>query len=174
LLLTWCGFDVDAKEKEIAQIEQTIVAPDFWSDASAAQQKMRHLAELKKTVGQWRSLENKTVELSELMTLEEESPSPTLGAEIEAEMSLLTKHLDDLEFKLVFASPYDLRNAILSIHAGAGGVESQDKKRNTGNFRRLRLWLSQERAWGAPAYPAFALRFRPCPSHIVCPSRGVA
>lgn len=124
--MTWCGFDVDAKEKEIAQIEQTIVAPDFWSDASAAQQKMRHLAELKKTVGQWRSLENKTVELSELMTLEEESPSPTLGAEIEAEMSLLTKHLDDLEFKLVFASPYDLRNAILSIHAGAGGVESQD------------------------------------------------
>ena len=124
--MIWCGFDVAAKEKEIAEIEQTIVAPDFWSDAAAAQQKMRRLAELKKAVGQWRALENKTVELSELMTLEEESPSPTLGAEIETEMVQLTRHLDDLEFKLAFASPYDLRNAILSIHAGAGGVESQD------------------------------------------------
>jgi len=122
----WCGFDVAAKEKEIAKIEQTIVAPDFWSDAVAAQQKMRHLADLKKTVGQWKAMESKTAELAELMTLEEESPSPTLGAEIEAEMAQLTKHLDDLEFKLAFASPYDLRNAILSIHAGAGGVESQD------------------------------------------------
>ena len=116
----WCGFDVAAKEKEIAKIEQTIVAPDFWSDAVAAQQKMRHLADLKKTVGQWKAMESKTAELAELMTLEEESPSPTLGAEIEAEMAQLTKHLDDLEFKLAFASPYDLRNAILSIHAGAG------------------------------------------------------
>jgi len=123
---TWCGFDVAAKEKEIAEIERAVVAPDFWDNASAAQEKMRRLAELKKTVGQWRALERKAAELGELMTLEEDSPSPTLGAEIEAEMAQLTAHLDDLEFKLAFASPYDLRNAILSIHAGAGGVESQD------------------------------------------------
>ena len=87
---------------------------------------MRRLAELKKTVGQWRTLERKAAELEELITLEEDSPSPTLGAEIEAEMAQLAAHLDDLEFKLAFASPYDLRNAILAIHAGAGGVESQD------------------------------------------------
>ena len=122
----WCVFDVAAKEKEIAEIDQAIVAPDFWDDAVAAQEKMRRLAELKKTVGQWRALERKAAELAELMTLEDDSPNPTLGAEIEAEMAHLTAHLDDLEFKLAFASPYDLRNAILSIHAGAGGVESQD------------------------------------------------
>jgi peptide chain release factor 2 len=123
---TWCVFDVAAKEKEIAEMEQAVVAPDFWKDAAAAQAKMRRLAEIKKTVGQWRTLERKAAELAELMTLEEDSPSSTLGDEIEAEMSHLTAHLDDLEFKLAFASPYDLRNAILSIHAGAGGVESQD------------------------------------------------
>lgn len=123
---TWCGFDVAAKEKEIAEIERAVVAPDFWDDAASAQTKMRKLSELKKTVGQWRALERKAAELAELITLEEDSPSPTLDAEIEAEMSQLTAHLDDLEFKLAFASPYNLRNAILSIHAGAGGVESQD------------------------------------------------
>jgi peptide chain release factor 2 len=87
---------------------------------------MRQLAELKKTAGQWRSLEHKAEELSELMALDEASPSPSLEAEIAAEMKTLTAHLDEMEFKLAFASPYDLRNAILSIHAGAGGTESQD------------------------------------------------
>jgi peptide chain release factor 2 len=87
---------------------------------------MRQLADLKKTVGQWRALERKAEELSELMSLDEASPSPSLEDEIASEMKALTAHLDELEFKLAFASPYDLRNAILSIHAGAGGTESQD------------------------------------------------
>lgn len=126
LATTWCVFDVAAKEREIAEMERAIVTPNFWDDAATAQAKMRRLADLKKTVGQWRILERKAAELAELITLEEDSPSPTLGAEIEDEMTQLTAHLDDLEFKLAFASPYDLRNAIMSIHAGAGGVESQD------------------------------------------------
>ena len=102
------------------------MAPDFWGDAAAAQIKMRRLAELKKTTGQWRALEHKASELGELMSLDEASPSPSMETEIEAEMNTLTAHLDDLEFKLAFASPYDLRNAIISVHAGAGGTESQD------------------------------------------------
>ncbi len=124
--MIWCVFDVAAKEKEITEIERAIVAPDFWGDAASAQANMRRLAELKKTVSRWRALECKAAELEELMTLEEDSPNPSMGAEIEDEMSHLASQLDDLEFKLSFASPYDLRNAILSIHAGAGGVESQD------------------------------------------------
>jgi peptide chain release factor 2 len=87
---------------------------------------MRHLADLKKTVGQWRSLECKAAELAELIAIDEESPSPSLESEIEMEMAQLASHMDELEFKLAFGSPYDLRNAILSIHAGAGGTESQD------------------------------------------------
>jgi len=122
----WCAFDIAAREKEIAEIEKAVIAPDFWDDAAAAQERMRRLADLKKTVGQWRALEHKAAELAELMALDEGSPSPTLEAEIEAEMKQLTAHLDDLEFKLAFVGPYDLRNAILAIHAGAGGVESQD------------------------------------------------
>jgi peptide chain release factor 2 len=124
--MIWCVFDVAAKEKEITEIERAIVAPDFWGDAASAQVKMRRLAELKKTVSRWRALEGKAAELEELMTLEEDSPNPSMGSEIEDEMSHLASQMDDLEFKLSFASPYDLRNAILSIHAGAGGVESQD------------------------------------------------
>ncbi len=122
----WCVFDIAAKEKEISELEKTIIAPNFWDDAGGAQKTMRRLADIKKTVDQWRALENKTRELAELITLEEDSLSPMLEDEIKAEMEQLTAQLDDLEFALAFSSPYDERNAILSIHAGAGGVESMD------------------------------------------------
>ena len=124
--MIWCVFDVTSMEKEIAELEQIIVLPDFWDDANAAQGKMRRLSELNKSVGQWRAIERKAAELEELILLDESSPAPDMEAEITVEMAQLIDALDDMEFKLAFASPYDVRNAILAIHAGAGGVESQD------------------------------------------------
>jgi peptide chain release factor 2 len=84
------------------------------------------MAELKKTVDRWRALESKVRELSELVMLDEGSPDSTLEDEILSEMAQLSSQLDEMEFALAFAGPYDARNAILSIHAGAGGVESMD------------------------------------------------
>ena len=124
--MIWCVFDVTSMEKEITELEQIIVLPNFWDDANTAQGKMRRLAELNKSVGQWRTIERKAAELEELILLDESLPTPDMEAEITAEMDQLIDTLDDMEFKLAFASPYDVRNAILAIHAGAGGVESQD------------------------------------------------
>ena len=124
--MIWCVFDVTSMEKEIAELEQIIVLPSFWDDANAAQGKMRRLSELNKSVGQWRAIERKAAELEELILLDESSPAPDMEAEITVEMAQLIDTLDDMEFKLAFASPYDVHNAILAIHAGAGGVESQD------------------------------------------------
>ncbi|MCL1885951.1 MAG: peptide chain release factor 2 [Dehalococcoidia bacterium] len=118
--------DITSVEKEIAELEQAIVAPAFWDDASAAQGTMRQLAELKKKAGQWRAIEQKAAELEELLLLDEETPGSGIEAEISDELARLVAALDDMEFKLAFASPYDVRNAILAIHAGAGGVDSQD------------------------------------------------
>ena len=122
----WCVFDVLSKEKEISVLEQLAATPDFWDDVIVAQEKMRRLAEVKKIVGQWRTVESKVDELEELVLLMEESSTIGIEKEFLKELSSITDSLDALEFNLVFASPYDLRNAILSIHAGAGGVDSQD------------------------------------------------
>jgi len=85
---------------------------------------MRRLAELKKAVQRWRELEGKAVDIAELITLAAEDTS--LQAEIQSELDELAAHIEELEFQLAFGSEYDTRNAILAIHAGAGGTESQD------------------------------------------------
>ncbi len=85
---------------------------------------MRQLAEHTKVVEKWRGLEKKLAELAELTPLAEEDGS--LATEIEAEIEKIALLLDALEFEAAFSSEYDARNAILAIHAGAGGTESQD------------------------------------------------
>ena len=85
---------------------------------------MRQLAGQKKVVNRWRELERKVADLSELVSLAEEDTS--LKEEIQSEMEKVSSHLDELELEAAFSSEYDARNAILAIHAGAGGTESQD------------------------------------------------
>jgi peptide chain release factor 2 len=85
---------------------------------------MRQLAEQKKVVERWRDLEKKLVDIAEALPLAEEEPS--FREEIEAEVETVASRLDELEMERAFSSQYDARNAILDIHAGAGGTESQD------------------------------------------------
>ena len=85
---------------------------------------MRRLSEAQKVVEQWRGLEKRVADIIELIPLAEADTS--LQAEIQAEAEAVTSRLDELELELAFSSEYDARNAILAIHAGAGGTESQD------------------------------------------------
>ncbi len=85
---------------------------------------MRRLAGRKKTVEQWRSLERKLTDITESLPLAVEDTS--FRDEIAGELEALVSHLDNLELELSLGGEYDARNAILTIHAGAGGTESQD------------------------------------------------
>ncbi len=85
---------------------------------------MRRLAEQKKVVAKWRELEEKVNDTAELISLAEEDSS--LRLEIQSEIEKLASRLDEMELEVAFSSEYDARNAILAIHAGAGGTESQD------------------------------------------------
>ena len=73
---------------------------------------------------QWRNLEKKLADITESIPLAAEDAS--FREEIETELEALVSDLDDLELELAFSGEYDARNAILSLHAGAGGTESQD------------------------------------------------
>jgi len=85
---------------------------------------MRQLAEAKKVVQRWRELERRVADIAELISLAEEDAS--LRVEIQSEVEEVASRLDELELEIAFSSEYDARNAILAIHAGAGGTESQD------------------------------------------------
>jgi len=86
---------------------------------------MRQLSQGRKVVQQWRELEERVADIAELLSLAGEEDT-SLGTEIQAEVEKVTSRLDELELELAFTSEYDARNAILAIHAGAGGTESQD------------------------------------------------
>ena len=85
---------------------------------------MRQLAEQKKVVETWRGLEKRVVDIAELISLSADDAS--LQLEIQSEIEQVTSQLATLEFQLSFSGEYDTRNAILAVHAGAGGTESQD------------------------------------------------
>jgi peptide chain release factor 2 len=105
-------------------LEKKTAIPGFWNDQVGAQKIMRQLAEYQKTVEKWRELEKKVADIAELIEFAEEDTH--LQKEIGTELDGLANSLDELEFRLAFTSEYDARNAILAIHAGAGGTESQD------------------------------------------------
>ena len=106
---------------------------------------MRRLAEHKRVVNRWRELERKMTEVAELISLAEEDSlqkrpwvtdttepaslvkdDTALRLDIQSEVDRLSSLLDELELERAFSDKYDTRGAILTIHAGAGGTESQD------------------------------------------------
>lgn len=95
-------------------------------DQAKAQGVMRRLADNRKLVEQWRGVEKRVADTRELLSLAAEEEDDHLEVEMQSEVEEMAAHLDELELDLALSDEYDARNAILSIHAGAGGTESQD------------------------------------------------
>ena len=87
---------------------------------------MRRLAELRDTVESWQSFRMRAQSLLELVQIAQEEDDSSLEAALDEEASSLESELRRLEFDVVFSGDYDNRTAILALHAGAGGTESQD------------------------------------------------
>jgi peptide chain release factor 2 len=102
------------------------VKPDFWLDQSQAQSVMRQISYDKNIVNTLRNLERRVDDLTEMVNLSIDEKNASLQVEIRYEVGEVTKNLDKLEIQLILNDEYDERDAILAIHAGAGGTESQD------------------------------------------------
>jgi len=87
---------------------------------------MRQLASLNERAGVWRALERRVAEARELFELAQAEEDAEMTAHVAEEAEAIERELDRLEHELAFGGPYDTRNAILAVHAGAGGTESQD------------------------------------------------
>jgi peptide chain release factor 2 len=85
---------------------------------------MRRLAEINRVIEKWRGLEKRVKDISEMVSLAEEDA--LFREEYETEIDSVSSYLDELELEMALSGEYDSRNAILAIHAGAGGTESQD------------------------------------------------
>lgn len=103
-------------------MESLAAEPGFWDDAPKAQEAMRELTRLRHQVSAWEELSGRIRDALELVEMGDEELLADLGREVVD----LTKRVRDLEFQTLFSGEYDEENAILAIHAGAGGTEAQD------------------------------------------------
>lgn len=124
MIWLWCIFEVATREEDILKLEKRTALPDFWLNQPEAKRIMRQLAEHKKIVEKWRGLEQKVSDIIQSLPLAEEEAS--FLEEVQSEVEALSLQLDELELEMAFSGEYDDRNAIMTIHAGAGGTESQD------------------------------------------------
>ena len=107
-------------------MEREAADPAYWDDHQSAQNKMRQLGRLKDSVALWRDLKSRSRSLLELTELAIAEGDASLGPQLEAEAAELSRDLDREEIGLTLSGPYDERSAIVSIHSGAGGTDSQD------------------------------------------------
>jgi peptide chain release factor 2 len=87
---------------------------------------MRRLSSLRSTVATWRGLEKQAAEAREMLDLGVSEDDEEILQHVDDEAAAIERQLEALEFELNFSGPYDSRSAVLAIHAGAGGTESQD------------------------------------------------
>jgi peptide chain release factor 2 len=132
--VTWCPastrrrgvFDLDAKAGELSALEQRAAQPDFWNEPREAQRVLRAADGLREELATWRDLEQRADDLAELAELAEGAGDAELEAGVEAEQHALTKDYERLRTSLLFSGPYDERDALITISAGAGGTEATD------------------------------------------------
>jgi peptide chain release factor 2 len=103
-----------------------MAAPGFWDSPDAAREVIAESNQLKSWVDPWLALTRKGQELTELAELLDAEPDEELGEEWRAELARYTQESERLEVKAMLSGPDDGRDAIVTIHPGAGGTESQD------------------------------------------------
>lgn len=103
-----------------------MVQPDFWDDQQKAQEIISEANGLKEQVQEFHKLNEVYENLELTYELVKEEPDEELQEELVAELSDFSKRLDNFELQLLLSEPYDKNNAILELHPGAGGTESQD------------------------------------------------
>ncbi|WP_251551908.1 peptide chain release factor 2 [Neobacillus muris] len=120
------SLDLENKEARIAELEDEMLHPDFWNNQETAQKVISESNALKDQVHEFYELNEIFENLEVTYELVKEENDAELQAELEEELGQLTERLNQYELQLLLSEEYDKNNAILELHPGAGGTESQD------------------------------------------------
>ena len=120
------SLEVSRKEEKIAELEYKMGEPTFWDDAEAAQKINQELADLKGSVDKYKALREKYDDAATLLEMGLEEKDESMEADVKAELDAIADGLEALQLEVLLSAPYDANNAILTLHAGAGGTEAQD------------------------------------------------
>ena len=117
-------FDLESKIKSIEKLKTLTLSEHFWNNNESAATTLKKISNIEKDIQMWEDLNQKHGDLEvliEFMDAGESTPK-----EVESELNEFSSLIREQELKLTLGAPEDFENAILTIHPGAGGTESQD------------------------------------------------
>ncbi|HEX7066891.1 MAG TPA: peptide chain release factor 2 [Candidatus Limnocylindria bacterium] len=117
-------FDAPKQKTRLAETENQISSPDFWNQPEKSQKVMQERKRLEDAVANDRRIASMTDDLDTLFELAREGED--VSEEISRELQNYSAHLEKLETAMLLSGENDARSAIVTIHPGAGGTESQD------------------------------------------------
>lgn len=117
---------LETKKLRIEELERNMEAPDFWEDADKASADMKEVKDLKSIVDNADGLQTAYEDIMTLIEMAYEEEDESLIPEIEQEIKDFIEKFDNLRISTLLSEEYDSGNAILTLHAGAGGTESCD------------------------------------------------
>ena len=119
-------FDIPKLEKELSNLEKETLKEDFWKDSKNSSKVLSRIKSLKAKCSDFKDIEAEISNLKEMTELVKLEPDEELEKDIVKNTKTLEKKVEKLEISTLLSGKYDLNNAILTIHPGAGGTESQD------------------------------------------------
>jgi peptide chain release factor 2 len=119
-------FDKAKLETEVELLEQETMSEGFWNDSSKAQETVQKMNTLKEKLDDYREIESLREDSKVILDLSESYDDESYINELKENIKKLEKQLYDFKLKTLLSGEYDANNAIMAIHAGAGGLEAQD------------------------------------------------
>jgi peptide chain release factor 2 len=118
--------DIDAKKRKLTELQKEANKPNFWDDSTSAKEIMDRISKLEEEISAIYVFEKELLDIQLANKLALEGNDKDLAKEVEFRMSKLGKNLKEFEFNNIFTEKEDHLPAIITIHPGAGGTESQD------------------------------------------------
>jgi peptide chain release factor 2 len=126
--LSFCGgvFDLEAKQKRVEELNQITSKPDFWNDSEKAQGIFKEQASLKDVLDSWEKYRSSLEEARFFLDLAKDEKSEEALQEAVTKVAEVAQGMAQTELAQILGGPDDRRNAIVTLHPGAGGTEAQD------------------------------------------------
>ena len=120
------ALDIDGARETIAKLEKETLEPDFYSDIKNSQKVLQKIKEQTTKIQRYESLKTDWEDMSTLVELAIAEDDESLLDEIQTGFNSLSENIENMKLETLLSGPYDKSNAIITLHAGAGGTEAQD------------------------------------------------
>ncbi|MFH1255162.1 MAG: peptide chain release factor 2 [bacterium] len=139
-------FDLDRRKEKTSELKVEMSKPNFWNDRERAVEISRNAENEEKEISQWENLKKEITDLEQFVAEASSEKDLSIADEADEKYRELKRQYEEFEFFVLFSGKYDKNNAIISIHAGTGGVDAQDWAQI---LERMFLRFAEKKKWKA-------------------------